>query len=376
MNQVVIYTHEFYPKKGGIATVVEEVAYALHEAGREVTVFAPLAKQGGSGQEVFKKFPFSIRPLRNRGTQGWMCRIVTMFSFLKERKRIKNAILYLVEPGPLRAMLYLSLLNLIAPKKIVVTLHGSEIVRLTRCPLNRRLLGRFLKKKVDRISVLSNYCRELLSQAFPQLTNKIVVCEPGVRRGIITNIDKKVFNKDKIILLTVGRIHPRKGQLSVLRAIKELKAITPLPVIYWMVGPVVDKNYEKVLRKFSLQHNLNIIFYGDLEDAMVNKCYDAADIFIMTSNVCKNSVEGYGLVYLEAMAKGLPIVARATGGVEECVNKGSRSVLIGPEEDEKAIAKRLKEWIDLYCNSGDTENEREKPKIGSWDQFALDVIGH
>jgi len=207
VDQVFIYTHEFHPKKGGIATVVEEVAYALNDQGMAVKVFAPKIKRD---VEVFKKFPFTVIPLNNKGTQGWWCRLITMVSLLKNRKKIKKSILYLPEPGPLLAMFYLSLLNLIQAKKTVVTLHGSEIIKLTRSPFSKWLMGRFLSRNVHTISVLSNYCRQLLLRRFPQLTEKTLICEPGVKRTIIPIQGKKKLNKDKVILLTVARIHPRK----------------------------------------------------------------------------------------------------------------------------------------------------------------------
>lgn len=376
MNQVVIYTHEFHPEKGGIATVVEEVAYALKDQGIAVTVFAPKLR---NGTESFKKFPFTVFPLNNKGTQGWWCRLITMISILKNRGKIKKSILYVPEPGPLRIMFYLCLLNLIQAKKIVVTLHGSEVIRLTRSPLNKWLMGRFLSKNVHTISVLSNYCRELLLGSFPRLAEKTLICDPGVRRGITPIQGKKEFNKDKVILLTVARIHPRKSQLLVLKAIKKLQEMSNLsiPIEYWVVGPAIHKGYAKRLRTFGAEHGLNVIFHGDVKDAVLNKCYESADIFIMTSEPHKNSIEGFGLVYLEAMAKGLPIIAKETGGVGECVKKGSRNILIAEKAGETEMAEALRKMIDscLRDQSQSKDSEQKPLKIASWDKFALRVIG-
>ena len=71
-------------------------------------------------------------------------------------------------------------------------------------------------------------------------------------------------------------------------------------------------------------------FLGDIPDDQLSDIYAQADIFAMTSMPHKQSIEGFGLVYLEAGAHGLPIIAHAIGGVPEAVAHGETGLLVAP----------------------------------------------
>jgi glycosyltransferase involved in cell wall biosynthesis len=75
---------------------------------------------------------------------------------------------------------------------------------------------------------------------------------------------------------------------------------------------------------------MTIRFFGDIRDDELSDLYDRADIFAMTSINLEHSVEGFGLVYLEAAAHGLPVVAHDVGGVSEAVLEGKTGLLIAP----------------------------------------------
>lgn len=66
--------------------------------------------------------------------------------------------------------------------------------------------------------------------------------------------------------------------------------------------------------------------------------YDRADVFAMTSINHGTSIEGFGLVYLEAAAHGLPVVAHDVGGVSEAVNDGVTGILVPPHRPAQLAA--------------------------------------
>ena len=119
--------------------------------------------------------------------------------------------------------------------------------------------------------------------------------------------------------MCVARIHPRKGQDLVIRALDELPDEMKKKVKCTFVGPVVKRKFFNSLIKQSLNSKLEIDFLGDLEDEKLRKIYQESDIFILPSVPKAKSVEGFGFVYLEASSHGIPVIAHQTGGVEDAV---------------------------------------------------------
>ena len=103
---------------------------------------------------------------------------------------------------------------------------------------------------------------------------------------------------------------------------------------YWIAGPVVNQRYQQKLEHFAQENHLHVQFLGEVADAELPALFCAADIFAMSSVGHRRSIEGFGLVYLEAAAHGLPIVAHRIGGVSEAVMDGVNATLCDPENRE------------------------------------------
>jgi glycosyltransferase involved in cell wall biosynthesis len=138
------------------------------------------------------------------------------------------------------------------------------------------------------------------------------------------------------VILTVGRLHPRKGQLFIIEALQALPAAQREAIEYWLVGSDSRGDYERRLKEAAGRSGLVVRFLGHVPDDELARIYSQADIFAMTSIDHGHSVEGFGLVYLEAAAHGLPVVAHAVGGVPEAVLDGVTGLLV-PPGDRKAL---------------------------------------
>jgi glycosyltransferase involved in cell wall biosynthesis len=79
-------------------------------------------------------------------------------------------------------------------------------------------------------------------------------------------------------------------------------------------------------------------FFGNIPDEELAQVYDRSDIFALTSINHGGSVEGFGLVYLEAAAHSLPIVAHRVGGVSEAVRDGVTGLLVTPDRPAELAA--------------------------------------
>jgi phosphatidylinositol alpha-1,6-mannosyltransferase len=330
---VFLITHEFYPVRGGIATFTEEIAKASASLGYDVEVWAQSAAPAHD-----KRWPFRMHRLRLKGTHNLLCQLRLAIKVVAARRQLRHATVYLPEPGPMMTMMLLQFFHAFTPKRLVLTFHGSEILKFSKNPV-RRLLARRLIARATRISTLSKYTQALLLECFPEAEGKTVLTPGALRSEFSVVPAKKAGANDKIVVLTVGRLHPRKGQLETLQALQSLPAAVRAKLEYWIVAGQSKGRYETVLRTRAAAYpDLTVRFFSNIPDEELSTIYDRADIFAMTSVNHGVSIEGFGLVYLEASAHGLPVVAHDIGGVSEAVLDGITGYLIPPDRPAQLAA--------------------------------------
>ncbi len=333
-NPVYLITHEFYPRRGGIATFAEEIARAAVALGYEVEVWAQAAPATARKAD----WPFRLRRLPLKGTHDLSCQWQLARALVGQRRRLRRAVVYLPEPGPMLTMMLLHFFHAFRPGRLVLTFHGSEILAFARSPLRRWLAGRLIRRAA-RISTLSNYTQELLCSHFPEAADRIVLTPGALRTDLPGAAPKAAARGTRLVVLTVGRLHPRKGQLVTLQALQSLPAATRARLEYWIVGGQSKGGYEELLRATAArQPDLPVRFFGNLPDDELPALYERADIFAMTSLNVGRSVEGFGLVYLEAAAHGLPVIAHQVGGVAEAVADGVTGFLVPPDDPTRLAA--------------------------------------
>lgn len=367
-----LITHEFYPKRGGIATFTEEIAKASVGLGFDVEVWA----QSAPTTAKEKSWPFKLRRLPLAGTHDLQCQLRLAVQLIAQRRRLRYATVYLPEPGPMLAMMLLQGVPGFRPKQLILTFHGSEILKFHRNPVTRGLTRRLIEN-ATRISTLTHYTHRLLIERFPEAKGKTFLT-PGALRSdfAVVPTDSLPIAKDKIIVLTVGRLHPRKGQLLTLQALQTLAPRFRNRIEYWIVGEHSRRNYEHTLRETAAQSDLKVRFFGDLPDDELDRIYDRADIFAMTSIDYRQSVEGFGLVYLEAAAHGLPVVAHAIGGVSEAVVDGVTGLCVPPHHPAQLTAafERLISDESLRRRLG--ESGRSWSRKNTWKRSADVLFNH
>jgi phosphatidylinositol alpha-1,6-mannosyltransferase len=125
------------------------------------------------------------------------------------------------------------------------------------------------------------------------------------------------------VVLTLARLEPRKGIDQALRALAVLDKAGRLPAncIYVIAG---RGRLEQQLRALSEELGLSerVLFYGFVPDADVAALYEAADIFIQPNRDIEGDTEGFGIVFLEASACGLPVIGGCAGGTADAIAEG------------------------------------------------------
>jgi len=362
---VYLITHEFYPMRGGIATFTEEIARASASLGYDVEVWAQSAPPDSE-----KEWPFRLRRLPLKGSHGLLCQLRLARELVSARRQLRQATVYLPEPGPMLTMMLLQFFHAFRPKRLVLTFHGSEILKFASSPF-RRWLGRQLIRRATRISTLSNYTQDLLLEHFPEAANKTFLTPGAPRSDFVVVPPPAVQPRQKIVVLTVGRLHPRKGQLITLQSLQMLPFEVRSRLEYWMVSGQSKGRYEELVHATAAAHpELAVRFLGNLPDDELGQVYDRADIFAMTSVNHGHSIEGFGLVYLEAAAHGLPVVAHNVGGVSEAVLDGRTGLLVPPDRPAQLAAafEKLIHDEDLRHSLGNCG--REWSRRTCWKQSA------
>ena len=170
-------------------------------------------------------------------------------------------------------------------------------------------------------------------------------------------------------MLTLARIHPRKGQHLTAAALGMLPAELKRRVHYTIAGEGPPAYRAKVVRaceSAGIRHTILPVASPD----QLSSIYSSCDAFIMTSVQLPESVEGFGISYLEASVHEKPIVAFRSGGVAEAVvHEGTG--LLAEEGDLAGVAaavERLMRDPDLARSLG--RGGREFALTFSWDQAA------
>lgn len=329
----IFLTHEYFPRRGGIATFVEEMALAASKLGHEIEVWAQRAPVGTNEHPQ----PFRLRRLPLAGSHDFTCQVKLAWQLIKHRRLLRHATVYLVEPGPMLTLMWLQFFHAFRPKRVLLTFHGSEILKFHHNPIIRPLARRLIRH-ASKVSTLTHYTQQLLLAHFPEARGKTVLT-PGALRGDFVHEPVPVAKTTpRLVVLTVGRVHPRKGQRETLAALAALAPELRAQIEYWIAGPAQKGPYQAQLERAAAATDLTVRFLGDVPDEQLSKIYAQADIFALTSVPYRNSVEGFGLVYLEADARGLPVVAHDIGGVREAVLHEKTGLLVPPEKPAELTA--------------------------------------
>lgn len=339
-----LFTHEFHPFRGGIATYCHAFAQAAaHAHSYDVTVHAP----AGSGAPD-SNCGYTVSAGRHRGTHNPGCLLRSSRQLKRALKNHDTTFLF-AEPGSILA--YGLLRPKAPPSNLVITLHGSEIQRWQNNPLARWLAMRsFTDASI--IVTVSEPIAALARQAFPQFADKVrAVCNalPAAfmqqARASLAAPTKPRAAAEYFQILSVGRLHPRKGYDQVIQAIADLPTELKNKVHYTIAGSSGKSSFDQALQQLAKRAGVRLTIKLDLSNEQLAACYQRADLFCLTSMPYRNSVEGFGLVYLEAGAYGLPSLAYDTGGVRDAVHDGVTGRLI-QTGDIPALTRQLQRWIE------------------------------
>jgi phosphatidylinositol alpha-1,6-mannosyltransferase len=193
----------------------------------------------------------------------------------------------------------------------------------------------------EKIITNSQFCqKEFL--AFGFLPEDCLIVLPGVDTGIFTpnnplpELARRWNPQRKKVLLTVARLSERKGHDLVLKALPEILK-KHHDTLYLIVGKGPDQErLEKIVSELSLKENVK--FAGFAPDEELPDYYRLCDIYVMPNREITqstDSIEGFGISFIEASACGKPCVGGKSGGAVEAVAEGVSGYLVEPDSVEE-----------------------------------------
>ncbi|MEM4889454.1 MAG: glycosyltransferase family 4 protein [Thermosphaera sp.] len=229
---------------------------------------------------------------------------------------------------------------------IVVNIHGivykeNPITHEYNVLRNKLVLISHIRAySMNRIVVNSRYMKVVASSYYNLPENKVVVIPNGVDIRRFTPSGGKINLDGDPAILFAGRISWEKGVDVLIKALKLLKQdLREARVHVVGSGPWID-DVIQLAKKLNV--NSHIKFHGKVPYHSLPYIFRGADIFILPSRV-----EPFGMVLLEAMGCGLPIVASKVGGIPEIVNHYENGILITPENSVE-LSKAI---VEIYSDS-------------------------
>jgi len=249
-------------------------------------------------------------------------------------------------------------------KKIIVLAHGQEYLSIIK-------KEKLIKKSLDRATHIicsSNYTSNLIDKLSITKTSKSVI-PPTYSLKKINK--KKKLNHEQTIeilsMLSITRLEERKGLIPVLRALADLNDKKLLKPFLWKICG--EGKQENEIKKSILDLNLTdmVKLIGKVTDEKKEQLLGDSDLFIMPSYKVKNSIEGFGISYIEAASYGIPSIAGVDGGIKDAVFDRKTGWCVNPL-NSKELSNTLKEAIN-------EANKRKKFGIEAQEKFLKIFLG-
>ncbi len=349
-----------FPYKGGVTDHIAHLDEGLRGLGHEVKIMAPTSNEAADATEAKNFYPVSRRIIAIPAN-GSVARISLSFWLWNYVKEILAAeafdLIHLHEPFmpvvPMAVLRHSHTIN-------VATFHAFGEGGSTSYRYSKPILHYFNSKLHGRIAV-SRYARDYVNEHFPA---RYEIIPNGVEVARFSQPQPPIeFMRDgRLNILFVGRINEqRKGLRYLIRAIPLLKPYFPSLRLV-VAGKGEPEEFADDME--GLTEN-DVKFVGFVSDEDLPRYYQSADIF------CAPSIggESFGIVLLEAMAAGTPVVAGKIAGYASVLEHGSTGFLAEPK-DENALALALTRLL------ADAELRKQMGAVGrlhaerySWDKI-------
>ncbi len=333
MSRHLLVTNDFPPKVGGIQNYLYELWSRL-----DPDSFAVLTTNYPGAEDFDREVGFRVQRVRGP--------LLPTASLVKKVDRLAEefgADIILLDPA-----LPLGMLGPRLHRPYGLVLHGAEVVVPSKIPVLNGLL-KAVMRDARILLAAGRYPAQCAYDLLGDLTAgpAIRIVNPGVDvdRFVIASEKQKLEIRsdlgltEGLAVLFVSRLVPRKGADSLIKAMAMLNRKEGTSQL-WIVGSGRDKSR---LERLAERSGVDAVFLGKLSQQKLVALYGAADIFAM---LCRNrwfglEQEGFGIVFLEAQACGVPCLAGDSGGARDALEPGRSGFVLGNPRDVKSVSLAL-----------------------------------
>lgn len=344
-SPVLFVTNDFGPRAGGIETFVIGLI-ERRPFGR--TIVYTSAQTGSEAYDEAWKSDFGVTVIRDRAK----ILLPTPRVARNLARIIKDSNIQVAAFGAAAPLGLLSgSLKRAGVRKTVALTHGHEVWWAEVFPFNCAL--RKIGTSVDSLTYLGEFTKRAISQSLSKASaQKMVKIAPGIDVDHFTPQDSSQLRRDlkldnKRVIVSVGRLVHRKGQDRLIQSMPEiLKSVPNAHILMVGQGPYLS-HLKKLVRNLNLIDHVS--FIGRIQYAQLPKYISVGDIFAMPSRsrFFGLEVEGLGIVYLEASACGLPVIAGSSGGAPDAVLDGVTGVVVDGENNQEIATAAIKLLKDI-----------------------------
>jgi phosphatidylinositol alpha-1,6-mannosyltransferase len=259
-----------------------------------------------------------------------------------------------------------------------LVLHGAEVTVPGRLPGVKQALAYTLRRARHIIAAGEYSAAEAEQAAGTSLPITVVPCGVDPERFHPLSADEKTAARKHFgipveaeLILSVSRLVPRKGFDTAIRAVARMKR-TRSDVLLVIAGGGRD---DERLRKLAAELDAPVRFLGRVPNDDLPSLYGCADVFTM---LCRNrwgglEQEGFGIVFVEAAACGVPQVAGDSGGAAEAVADGETGIVISEPENVQSV---VVAFTKLLEDNVLRERMGRKSRERAVDDFAYDLLAN
>jgi glycosyltransferase involved in cell wall biosynthesis len=239
---------------------------------------------------------------------------------------------------------------------LVLTFLGAELVWSPVLGIPMRMYARRAARRADAVTTISNHTAALLAKVAPDVTPEIVpfgaaIEPPSDEAGVPDDsseaaAQRRAMRRDGIqpplSVLFVGRLVERKGVHVLLDALARMGS---QEVTLTIVGDGPERK-ELVERSRWLGLDTRVKFLGHVPPEQLHECYRECDVFVLPAvRDAQGDTEGLGVVLIEALSYGKPVIASDIGGIPDVIQHGRTGVLVTPN-DSLALCGALRRLRD------------------------------
>ena len=300
-----VVTRTFPPEVGGMQNLMWGLAKSL----AKIDLIKVFADYSENHEEFDNKVPFTVERIKGIKLLRKYRKPHLINEYLNQNPKIKCIV----------SDHWKSLELIKTNKKKICLIHSKEINHKKGSRLNKKVLE--VLNNVDHVIANSKFTKNLAIELGVE-EKRIIVINPGVDPAMeIPKNDLKkaeeILNGKKNRLITVSRFDKRKNHEKVIMAIRNLKEIYP-DIIYTCIGyGDEEENLKKLVIELKLENY--VIFLKDIPNDLKNALVAKSNIFIMPSIIHKNSVEGFGIAFVEAAQYGIPSIGGKDGGASDAI---------------------------------------------------------